>query len=62
MQVAWSLQHEPLHFIAGLAHEPSLHVAQPVVIISPAAKTAASSIIVVFMFGYVVYPWIRSYR
>ena len=53
MQVAWSLQQLPSHFIAaaaGLAHEPSLQCAQPVVIIIPAAKTAASSIIV-FMFG-----------
>jgi hypothetical protein len=57
-QVAASLQHAPVHaaVVAGLQQEPDLPVAQPVVINTPTAITAASVIIVFILFP-LVFPW-----
>jgi hypothetical protein len=51
-QVAESLQQPPSHFMAGLTHAPPFlqQVEQPAIIISPAAKTAASIIIDFILF------------
>jgi hypothetical protein len=60
-QVVGVLQQLPSHFMAGMVHEALLLVAQPVVINIPAAKTAASSI-VIFMLVTFGCSWTPFYQ